>query len=372
MKVAVKILMVFVLIFLGSCKDSIQSKDFFIVNSVDSLATTYVKPNGPGFTVLVMENGKEIIRQGYGLASLELSVRTTPQLIYKIGSLSKQFTAAAILKLEEDGKLSIKDNIQKYLPEYPNKGYNITIENLLNHTSGIPSFTERSDISDIEKTALTPEQIVALFKDEPLNFPPGSKYSYSDSGYTLLGLIIEKTSGLGYESFLVQNIFKPAKLKNTFCDNPEALIPNRTQGYSLDSLGFKPAQFMTMKVPFAAGNIISNVNDLYAWSKSLHSGDIISKSQLSKMFTSAQLTSGTSTGYGLGSFVKTFANETVYFHDGWIYGFVSSQFYFPESDTFIFVLSNSTSIDAHEIASKIVAIVYNRQPSEAVEQLMWY
>ena len=129
---------------------------------------------------------------------------------------------------------------------------------------------------------------------------------------------------------------------------------------------------MTMKVPFGGGNIISNVNDLYTWTKSLHKGEIISKSQLSKMFTSAKLTSGENTGYGFGTFVKTFANELVYFHDGWIYGFISSQFYFPESDIFITVLSNSTSIDAHEIASKIVAIIYNREPSETIEQLMWY
>lgn len=367
-----KLFVVVILIFLSNCNSVVQKSDSSLVQSIDNIVAPYINSNSPGLSLLVIEKGSELIRKGYGLANLELNVENDPEMIYKIGSLTKQFTATAILKLEEDGKLSIKDDIRKYLPDYPDHGYIITIENLLNHTSGIPSFTNRADISNIEKTELTPDQIIALFKEEPLEFQSGEKYSYSDSGYILLGQLIERLSGVTYEEFITQNLFSIAELNNTFCDNPEKLILNRASGYTLDSLEYKPAQYMTMKVPYAAGNLISNVNDLYSWTKTLHNGGIISKEQLSKMFTSAKLSSGENTGYGLGTFVKTFTNQPVYFHDGWIYGFISSQFYFPESDIFVVVMSNSTSIDSHEIASKIVAKLFNIETSLAIDQLKWY
>jgi len=372
MKFLTKLILTITAVFILRCNESTKVYDSPLVQSIESIALTYIKPDGPGISLLVMKNGNEVIRRGYGLASLELKVQNDPNMIYRIGSLTKQFTATAILKLEEDGELKIKDDIRKYIPEYPNHGYIITIENLLNHTSGIPSFTDRPDISDIEKTELTPEQLIALFMEEALEFPPGEQYSYSNSGYALLGLLIERLSGVTYEEFITQNLLNVAKLNNTFCDNPERLIVNRISGYTLDSTGFKPAQYMTMKVPFGGGNMISSVNDLYIWTKVLHNGEIIPKEQLTKMLKSAKLESGENTGYGFGTFVKTFANERVYFHDGWIYGFTSSQFYFPKSDIFIAVMSNSTSIDSHEIASKIAAKLFMIEPSIAIEQLRWY
>lgn len=372
MNIKSKLVVVGISILLSNCNGVVQKPESSIAQSVDAIVAPYIHPDGPGVSLLVIEKGNVLIRKGYGLASLELDVENDPDMIYKIGSLTKQFTATAILKLEEEGQLSIQDDIRKYVPEYPDHGAIITIEHLLNHTSGIPSFTDRVDISDIEKTDLTPEQILALFVDEPLEFPSGEKYSYSDSGYILLGLIIERLSGVTYEEFITQNLFSIADLNNTYCGNPENLIPNRASGYSLDSMGYKPAQYMTMKVPYAAGNIISNVDDLYSWTQSLHSGEIISKEQLSKMFTSAKISSRENTGYGLGTFVKTFSNQPVYFHDGWIYGYISSQFYFPESDIFVVVLSNSTSIDSHEIASKIAARLFNMETSLAIDQLKWY
>lgn len=362
----------FILLAILSCATENSNSSGSLKNSIDSLSTSYVDPHSPGFSILIMKQGKELVRQGYGLANLELSVPNDPKFVYKIGSLTKQFTATAILKLEEEGKLDLQGSIQKYLGDYPNKGYNITVENLLNHTSGIPNFTDRPDISELEKTALTPEQITQLFKDLPLDFPPGTQYAYSDSNYTLLGLIIEKLSNSTYTEYLKENLFLAAGLNNTFIDNPEILINNRISGYSTDSIGNIPAQFMSMKVPFAAGNIISNVDDLYSWTKSLHTGKVISQSQVNKMFTSGRLSSREDTGYGFGTFIKSYAGEPVYYHDGWIFGFISSQFYFPQSDLFVCVLSNSTSIDSHEIASKTVAILYNLDAQEAVEQLMWY
>lgn len=367
-----KLFIVVIPIFLLNCNGSVQKSDSTFAQAIDDLVADYINPDSPGLSLLVMEKGSELVRKGYGLASLELKVENDPKMIYKIGSLTKQFTAAAVLKMEEEGILSIKDDIRKYLPDYPDQEYIITIENLLNHTSGIPSFTDRKDMSDIEKTELTPDQLIALFKDESLDFPCGEQYSYSDSGYALLGLLIERLSGITYEKFITQNLFSKAKLNNTFCDNPEKLIMNRASGYTSDSLGYKPAQYMTMKVPFAGGNLISNVNDLYTWTKALHNGEMISEEQYLKMFTSGKLTSGEYTGYGFGTFVKTFANQPVYFHDGWIYGFNSKQIYFPESDLFIVVMSNSTTIESHEIASKIVAEFFKIETSKAIEQLKWY
>jgi len=372
MKLQAILIVLVISIFLWKCNSPVQKSDSPLVQSIDSLASAYIKPDGPGISLLVVNKGIEIIKRGYGLANLELKISTNPDMIYKIGSLTKQFTATAILKLEEEGKLNIKDDIRKYLPDYPDHGYVITIEHLLNHTSGTPSFTERSDISDIEKIELTPDQLVALFKNEPLDFPTGTKYYYSNSGYALLALLIERVTGVSYEEYLTKNILKAANLRSTYCDNPEKLIFNRIAGYTLDSTGFKPAQYMTMKVPLGGGNLISTVSDIYSWTKSLLDGKIISEHQIKRMFTSGKLDSGQETGYGFGTWIKTFADQPVYFHDGWIYGFTSSRLFFPESDRFISVMANSTSIESHEIASKIAAILFKIEPSIAVEQLKYY
>ena len=182
-------------------------------------------------TVLVVKDGKTLVDQGYGSADLEWKIPNTPPVKFRLGSITKQFTAASILLLEERGKLKVEDPISKYLPDAPDAWKNITIYNVLTHTSGIPSFTGFPDYRSTEWKDTTPAELVARFKDKPLDFEPGSKFSYSNSGYVLLGYLIEKVSGQTYADFLQQNIFTPLGMADTGMDSNKAIIPEHAQGY---------------------------------------------------------------------------------------------------------------------------------------------
>ena len=163
--------------------------------SIDSIMNANFQPDEPGAAIIITKEGKDIYKKGFGMANLELDVQMTPEMIFRLGSITKQFTAVSVLLLKEQGKLSVKDDIRKHLQDYPTNGELITIENLLTHTSGIPSFTEFPNILEIEQMKLTTEEILDLFKNKPLEFKPGERYSYSDSGYNVLGAIIERVSG---------------------------------------------------------------------------------------------------------------------------------------------------------------------------------
>lgn len=221
--------------------------------SIDSLMNSSYLATDPGATIIITKEGKELYAKGFGMANLELEVPMTSEMIFRIGSLTKQFTAVSILMLEEKGKLKIKDKISQHLIDYPTSGKIITIENLLTHTSGIPSFTSFPNSLEIEQTKLTTTEILALFKNKPLEFEPGERYSYSNSGYSVLGAIIESVSGMTYEEFVETEIFEKLDMNNSFYDHPEEIVKNKILGYDKDSLGFKRADFMTMCAPFSAG-----------------------------------------------------------------------------------------------------------------------
>lgn len=267
----------------------------------------------------------------------------TSNMIFRLGSLTKQFTAVCILLLEEQGKLSVKDDILKYLPDYPTHGVNITIEHLLTHTSGIPCFTKSLNILEIEQTKLTTREILALFQDKPLDFEPGERYSYSNSGYNVLGAIIESVSGITYEQFVEENIFQKLKMMHSFYDHPEEVVKNKIQGYDKRSSGYKLAPYMTMSAPFSAGGLRSTVGDLEIWNKAIQSGKIVSKQKLSEAFAPFILNSGELSFYGYGWELKPFLEHKTYSHSGDIFGFSAGALYFPKKDIYIAILSNNTS-----------------------------
>ncbi len=311
--------------------------------SVDSIMNASYPANEPGAAIIITKEGEELYKKGFGLASIEFNVPMKPEMIFRLGSMTKQFTAVSILLLEEQGKLSVNDDIRTHLPDYPTHGAIITIENLLTNTSGIPCFRRFENRDEIERKYLTTDDILALFKDKPLEFNPGDRFSYSNSGYNLLGAIIESVSGMSYEDFVGKNIFQKLGMSNSFYDRPEEVIQNKISGYDKDSLGYKLADYMTMCAPFSAGGLRSNVIDLALWNKAIHEGELLPLERLEKAFIPFKLNSGELYPYGYGWFTHSSFGHKMYSHGGSINGFRASGIYYPEDDIFIAILSNNTS-----------------------------
>jgi CubicO group peptidase (beta-lactamase class C family) len=335
--------------------------------SIDSLMNSSYLATDPGATIIITKEGKELYAKGFGMANLELEVPMTSEMIFRIGSLTKQFTAVSILMLEEKGKLKVKDLISQHLIDYPTSGKIITIENLLTHTSGIPSFTSFPNSLEIEQTKLTTTEILALFKNKPLEFEPGERYSYSNSGYSVLGAIIESASGMTYEEFIETEIFEKLGMNNSFYDHPEEIVKNKILGYDKDSLGFKRADFMTMCAPFSAGGLRSNIQDLAIWNQALHKGQLISIENLAKAFEPFKLNSGELSKYGFGWYSDSFLGHPLYHHDGGIFGFTTEGFYFPKEDIYIAILSNNTSVNMEYLNFLISAIILEEEITESVK-----
>lgn len=312
--------------------------------------------NGPGCAALVSVDGKPEYTYCTGKANIELNVPVKIEHKFRIGSLTKQFTAIGIMILVEQGKLDLQDSIQQYLPDFPVKEYTVTIEHLLTHTSGIKSYTS-PEIMDENFMRLYhhPDSLVHSFAQFPLEFQPGTQFSYCNSGYHLLGIIIEKVSGKSYATFMKEELFDKAGMTNTRPDNSTEIIENRIPGYD-PSVEPVNAQYIDMSIPYAAGNLISTVSDLNLWYKALFDYKIVKKETLAKAHTSYILSSGEPTGYGYGWGVKTIEGQTVINHDGGIPGFLSSGFYFTEQKLLMVVLSNCTCNPPWESAEKIAIL----------------
>ena len=218
--------------------------------------------NGPGCAALVSMNGETEYTYCTGKANIELNVPIKLEHIFRIGSMTKQFTAIGIMILEERGKLDVNDSIQKYIPDFPVKKYTVTIEHLLTHTSGIKSYTGPEIMNEnFMRIYHHPDSLVKSFSEFPLEFEPGGEFSYSNSGYHLLGLIIEEASGMSYSSFIKKEIFDNAGMKDSRTDSNKEIIKNRISGYD-PFIGLVNANYIDMSIPYSAGNIISTVSDL--------------------------------------------------------------------------------------------------------------
>ncbi len=236
-------------------------------------------------TVLVAQNDQVLLDKGYGYANLEWQIPDSPQAKFRLGSITKQFTAACILLLEERGKLKTDDPVKKYMPDAPAAWDKITIYNLLTHTSGIPSFTGFPDYRSTEAQPTTPEKLVARFRDKPLDFQPGEKWNYSNSGYVLLGYLVEKISGQSYKDFVQENIFKPLGMNDSGYDSNSAIILHRAYGYTPGPNGPVNAGYIDMSIPFSAGALYSTTHDLLRWEQGLFGGKLLSAASLKKMTT---------------------------------------------------------------------------------------
>ena len=252
--------------------------------AIDQLFRAATKPGEPGVAVIVTRKGQVLHRAAYGMANVELGVALQPDHVLRIGSVTKQFTSAAIMMLAEEGKLAVTDPITKFLPDYPTQGKTITVEHLLTHTSGIQSYTDMPKWRNMFRQDMPLTELIDLFKNEPMQFEPGTRWRYNNSGYILLGAIVEKVSGKKYADFVQERMFTPLGMADTRYDVTDQVIPRRAAGYGRAGDRIVNAQYLSMTQPYAAGALMSTVDDLAKWDAALTAGRVINADSLAKMF----------------------------------------------------------------------------------------
>lgn len=342
-----------------SCSQ-VQSANDDVTSEIDDMLGKIYLENKPGASVVVINGNQTIFRKSYGMADIELNVPMADNMVFRIGSLTKQFTAASIMKLFEQNKIALSDPIDKYLPNFPTHGHTITIENLLTHTSGIGNFTNLEKVMmETTEKGLTVDQIIKYFENEPREFDPSREYKYSNPGYILLGAIIEKISGMTFQEFVKTEIFTPLEMENSYYGDEVAIIPRRVNGYHRVEDGFTNSEHFNSAIPHAAGGLVSSMDDLLKWNDSFHSGEVVSLSSYQKMTTPFTLRSGNATEYGYGVEILKTSSGDLIAHQGGIFGFQSFIGTLPNMGLQIIILTNTDnpSIFPNEVADKIIDIL---------------
>jgi CubicO group peptidase (beta-lactamase class C family) len=331
---------------------------------LDQIVEAHVKNHDFMGSVLVAKGDDVIMSQGYGSADLEWNIPNSPTTKFRLGSVTKQFTATCVLLLEEKGKWNVNDPVKKYMPDAPPAWDKVTIYHLLTHTSGIPNFTGFPEYKDWESKPTSPAELVARFRDKPLEFDPGTKWNYSNSGYALLGYLVEKMSGQTYQQFLQENIFTPLGMKDSGFDSNAQIIPQRASGYSPGKDGPENTGFINMTVPFSAGSLYSTTLDLLKWERGLFGGKVLSPASLKEMTTPFK------SDYAFGLFISEANGRKKIDHGGGIEGFNTELAYYPEDQLTVVVLANLNGNAPAEIATQLAAIIHGEKvvlPSERKE-----
>ncbi|MFW0738543.1 serine hydrolase domain-containing protein [Flavobacterium sp. T12S277] len=343
----------FIVLFIMACSGlSAQSLE----TKMDQLIASKFKPENPGAVFLAVKKGKVVYRKAFGMANLEMGVKMQPEFVFEIGSMTKQFTAVAVLMLAEQGKLKLDDEITKFIPDYPTNGNTITLHHLLTHTSGIKDFTSMKTIKDIARRDLSPKELVDFFKNEPADFKPGEQYKYCNSGYVLLGYIIEIVSGQTYEAFVTQHIFKKSGMENTYYASHDKIIKNRVSGYR-DREGYVNANYISFSIPYASGSILSTVDDLLKWQYAINANTLLNPASTKKAFVNYTLNDGTNIDYGYGWHLEKVKDKIVREHGGSIFGFKSMGVYEPEEQIYVVGLSNCECNSPTSITKDIAALL---------------
>jgi CubicO group peptidase (beta-lactamase class C family) len=330
---------------------------------IDEVLTTAHKYRLFNGSALVAENGKVIYKKSHGLANMEWNVANTPETRFRLGSITKQFTAALILQLVDQGKIKLDGKLSEYLPSYrKDVGDRVTVHQLLNHTSGIPSYTGLPGFfNDVSRNPYAVEEFVKKYTSNDLEFEPGSKYSYNNSGYFLLGAIIEKVTGKTYEQALKQMILEPLGMKNTGYDHYGTLIEKRAAGYQKTATGYRNAPYLDMSLPYAAGSMYSTVEDLFIWDQALHTDRVVSP-QCKQLMFKPNLND-----YAYGWVVtkaKFGASEDLQriAHGGGINGFNTLLIRFPERKHLIVLLDNTSQGESLDRIERTLTNILFDQP----------
>jgi CubicO group peptidase (beta-lactamase class C family) len=298
--------------------------------------------DSPGAAVLVVHNDAVILRKGFGMADLELKVPVDPEHVFRVGSITKQFTAVAILQLVAAGKIKLDDDIATYVPDFPAAGHKVTIAQLLNQTSGLPSYTDEKTWLTTWRQDFKPSDLLAFTKGKPLLFTPGTDWAYSNTNYILLGEVITKVSGESYASYVQTKLLAPAGMQHSQYDNAEDMIPGRVPGYAVAGpKKWKNAAYLSMTHPYAAGALVSTVDDLWKWDKALSAGSLVDMKLLAQAYSDTVLPDGRSTGYGYGWGIGTLGRLKTIEHGGGINGFSAYEMKVPDAGLYIAILSNN-------------------------------
>jgi CubicO group peptidase (beta-lactamase class C family) len=328
---------------------------------IDSLVMNVFKDrNGPGAVFLVAKAGKSIYQKAFGKANIELGVDLVPESVFQLGSVTKQFTAIAILILEEQGKLNVHDPVSKYIADYP-AGDKITLHHLLTHTSGIKDFTKMKALKDIAQKDVSPKEMVDFFKNEAVEFRPGEKFEYNNSGYVILGYIIELVSGKTYEEYIRKNIFEKAEMKQSRYASDVAIINKRAYGYQKKESGYVNKTRISFTIPLSSGALMSTTEDMLKWQNALNQNVLLGATAVKKAFTKYKLNNGEEFTYGYGWHLKEINGTPLREHGGSVFGFKTMGVYVPSEDIYVIGLSNcdcnSPTLVTEDIALMVMRIL---------------
>src|SRR6185503_14841310 len=342
------------------------------IQEVLAVAHKYRQFNG---AVLVAENGKVVYKGAFGMANMEWNIPNAPDTKFRLGSITKQFTATVILQLVEQGKIKLDGKLSDYLPEYrKDVGDKVTIHHLLTHTSGIPSYTSQPGFAEnVSRNPYKVDEFVKKYASGNLEFEPGSKFLYNNSGYFLLGAIIEHVTGKPYEQVLKQNIFDPLGMKNTGYDHHNTIIAKRATGYIKTPDGYTNALYLDMSIPYAAGSLYSTVEDLYLWDQALYTDKVLSAQSKELMYK--PFLDDYAYGWVIqkASFKQNGNDVQIITHGGGINGFTTTIVRFPQEQNLIVMLDNTGTGYLNRLSDSIAKIIYNQpydQPKMSIVALL--
>lgn len=327
-------------------------------DEVDQYVEAFIKKRGiPGLSLAVVRDGKLVKAAGYGLANLELNVPAKPETVYEIGSISKHFTAEAILLLAEEGKLSLDDPLSKYLNDAPEAWKGITLRHILAHTSGLKDWEAANALS--YRREYTPEEFIKLMAPFPLDFAPGEKWAYSNTGYPLLGMVIERVSGKKFEAFMAECIFKPLGMNATRFNHPSHIVPDHAGGYVEEDGVLRKGEPLRPEVIAPNGGMLTTVLDMAKWEQVFYSERLLKRSRLEQMLSPVRLNSGATFNSGLGVFLDTFRGHRLILHNGSTVAGFSAVFYtYPDDKLTVVVLCNIDRGNAVNTLATRVASFY--------------
>lgn len=338
-----------------------SAQDF--ATKADAYVQSWVRDRQFRGAVLVAQDGQPTFRKAYGKANDEWDIPNTPDTKFRLGSITKQFTAVAILQLAEKGKLKLDDPIKIYYPDAPAAWDRVTIHHLLNHTSGIPSYTDLPGfMAQRSQNPLKPAEIVKLTQNRPLEFQPGEGYKYNNTGYILLGVVIEKASGQSYATYIQKNLLEPLGMRDSGYDLSAPIIKKRASGYQPDGTN---APFIDMTLPYAAGSLYSTVDDLLKWEQAMYTEKLISKASFEKMTTPGK------GEYGYGIVSQTLFGKKAHGHGGGINGFNTMMLRFPDQKVTTIVFANQNGPAAEQIARDLARLHFGEdvQPRPAYTEI---
>lgn len=325
---------------------------------IDSLIlNVFTDKAGPGAVFLVAKEGQIVYQKAFGKANLELDADMRTDHIFQIGSITKQFTAVAILMLEQEGKIDLNSSISKYIQDYPS-GDKITLHHLLAHTSGIKDFTKMKSLQLIAQKDLSPKEVIDFFKNEPVDFEPGTKFEYNNSGYVILGHIIELVSGETYENYIQKHLFEKAGMTDSRYASDIAIIKNRAYGYRKKDNAYVNKGRISFTIPFSSGALMATVQDMLKWQNALNSNLLLDKKTAKKAFTKKSLNNGQTIDYGYGWHLLELDGIATREHGGSIFGFKSMGVYMPVEDIYVIGFSNCDCNSPTQLTRDIASVAW--------------